>query len=402
MSAHEQEQPELDILRTMNIQRAISQWLGDLALHGHSDRTIDTYGRLLDKLADIHDLDVHEITAGHLRSFLDREARTKRGARKAPSTIAQNVTIVNGFFDWLTREGAVRHNPTRRNGDRILARPKQVAPDDNDNVVTVTSSDVAKLIEAADRMDWRHRLAIGVLIGVGPRRHAASMLRVRDYDPEAATLTFREKGSKTITKPIPDELQELLIAAFTAGVFESVEDYLVPSRGTPRKAERDDRVLWHLVREVADEAGVETHVHALRAAFAVHFLETKPGRVVALQKLMGHRRIETTLVYLRRLDRRQEMETVRDVRWGDGQGEIRTREPVLPGHSLSRRAPSATRAPVQAGSLQNGTKVVDAIRDETSICREPSFDAIQLLLTDRTEQGDSASATEVADAVPDH
>jgi integrase len=61
---------------------------------------------------------------------------------------------------------------------------------------------------------------------------------------------------------------------------------------------------------------VTTHVHALRAAFAVHFLEAKPGELVALKNLMGHKRIDTTLVYLRRLNRRQGMETVRDLDWG--------------------------------------------------------------------------------------
>lgn len=32
---------------------------------------------------------------------------------------------------------------------------------------------------------------------------------------------------------------------------------------------------------------------------------------------MGHSRIETTLVYLRRLDRKQAMETVRDLDWSE-------------------------------------------------------------------------------------
>jgi hypothetical protein len=37
---------------------------------------------------------------------------------------------------------------------------------------------------------------------------------------------------------------------------------------------------------------------------------------VALKDLMGHRRIETTLVYLRRLNRMRSMETVRSFDWG--------------------------------------------------------------------------------------
>jgi hypothetical protein len=35
----------------------------------------------------------------------------------------------------------------------------------------------------------------------------------------------------------------------------------------------------------------------------VRFLETHPGEVEALQRLMGHSKMETTQIYLRRLDR---------------------------------------------------------------------------------------------------
>ena len=64
---------------------------------------------------------------------------------------------------------------------------------------------------------------------------------------------------------------------------------------------------------MARDAGVTTHDHALRAAFAVRFLELKRNDVLTLKESMGHARIETTLVYLRRLNRRQAMETVRDL-----------------------------------------------------------------------------------------
>jgi hypothetical protein len=59
----------------------------------------------------------------------------------------------------------------------------------------------------------------------------------------------------------------------------------------------------------------ETHVHALRAAFAVQFDEAHPDQVIALKELRGHARIETTMVYLRRKDRAAAMEAVRDLSW---------------------------------------------------------------------------------------
>ena len=42
---------------------------------------------------------------------------------------------------------------------------------------------------------------------------------------------------------------------------------------------------------------------------------THPGELEALQRLMGHQKIETTQVYLRRLDRTRAMERVKDLSW---------------------------------------------------------------------------------------
>ena len=82
-----------------------------------------------------------------------------------------------------------------------------------------------------------------------------------------------------------------------------------------RKGDRDDRVIRRIIKRVAARAGVEAHVHALRAAFAVYYLERFPGDVEALKELLGHRSIATTQVYLRKLDRANAMERVRGLSW---------------------------------------------------------------------------------------
>jgi len=48
----------------------------------------------------------------------------------------------------------------------------------------------------------------------------------------------------------------------------------------------------------------------------VRFRESHPGEVEALQRLMGHSKMETTQIYLRRLDRERAMERVRGLSWG--------------------------------------------------------------------------------------
>src|SRR5690242_2910934 len=90
-----------------------------------------------------------------------------------------------------------------------------------------------------------------------------------------------------------------------------------------RGEERDDRFIWWTVKTIADKAGVKCHTHALRAAFAVYYLETHQRDTLALQSLLGHRSGNTTQIYLRKLDRQAEMERVRDLSWGVPVGESR-------------------------------------------------------------------------------
>jgi hypothetical protein len=94
--------------------------------------------------------------------------------------------------------------------------------------------------------------------------------------------------------------------------YDNIEDKL-DNPGEPK-------VIYETVVKVAERAGVRAHAHALRAAFAVNFLEQHPGRIESLQKLMGHDRIETTMVYLRRMNRAKAVDDVPDLSLGNPLG----------------------------------------------------------------------------------
>lgn len=63
------------------------------------------------------------------------------------------------------------------------------------------------------------------------------------------------------------------------------------------------------MKKVAGRARVTTHVHTLRAAFAVAFDEQYPRETIALKEWLGHSRMETTMVYLRRKDKAKAIES---------------------------------------------------------------------------------------------
>jgi PAS domain-containing protein len=73
--------------------------------------------------------------------------------------------------------------------------------------------------------------------------------------------------------------------------------------------------VYTIVKRVASRARVSAHPHSLRAAFAVQFDDQNPREVIALKELLGHSRIETTMVYLRRKDKARAMEQVRGLSW---------------------------------------------------------------------------------------
>jgi integrase len=283
-------------------------WLGDLALTRKSDETRRKYRYLLEQFAEMFEhLTPAEVQEEHCRRFL------ARWADSSPSTLALHVSILRGFFKFLKAQKIIGAVSPMEN----IERPRRHRPEDLD-VVSVTAREVRLMFAAVQ--SWQELICMGALCYAGVRRRAASKARRRDCDLDAGTIRYREKGGKVIVKPVAADFLAILHGADQAGVWNTPDDYLIPNRvptTVRRNGERGHKVIYETVKKVAARAGVEATPHALRAAFAVQFDETHPGQVIALKELLGHSRIETTMVYLRRKDKQAAMETVRNLSWGD-------------------------------------------------------------------------------------
>jgi integrase/recombinase XerD len=304
------QRPSEVIVRLMlTYDRAVDDHLGDCARRGFKPRTLTTYRRTYDLFGDRLplDQDVSKIKEDDIRRFLNANTRL------SPGTMYGFESHLASLFGALYRDGKISRDPM----DRII-RTRRPRPEDLD-VVTVSTDDVDRLLAAA--RSWQERLALGVLCYLGPRKHATAQLRLSDYDELHKTIRFREKGSKPITKPVPEELNHLIRAALAAGVFEdglelladcdhSGDPFLIPPGAKLHKVERANRIVWDIVKRVAARAGVKTHVHALRAEFACAYLE-RGGDLLGLQEILGHQKLDTTRIYLRKLDKQRAMEPVR-------------------------------------------------------------------------------------------
>jgi integrase len=258
----------------MRLDRAIDFFQGEQARKGRARRTRDDYFRKLVLLCPKEgDCPlVRDVSADDCRSVLDRWRDS------APGTRYHSWAVLSSFFGWLYRAGVIEVNPMAR-----IEPPSRHHSEDLP-VTTVSANDVRRLFDACET--WHELLCLSTLAYLGPRRRAASGLRRRDLDLDRATLRFREKGGKVITKPLPEEFAELLRQASAAGVIGTESDaYVIPMiRKQRRGGERDDRIVWRTIKCLGARAGVEVTPHSLRAAFAVLFLERTP---VSLRRCSG-------------------------------------------------------------------------------------------------------------------
>jgi integrase len=373
--------------RLVNTGHAIDLYLGDLARRGRSVRTLDKYRRHLGRLADVAPgRDTHELELADYERFLNQWVGS------AASTMASGVSLCRGFSRFLFDRELAPADVAYP-----LQRPRRPRPDDLD-VVTVTAEDVHLMLAACEPVNdtawgrWQERLCLATAICLGSRRAALARVRRGDVDLVRGTARFLEKGGKVVLKAIPDEYKDFLVAAERDGVWESPLAYLIPNRrpGAVRRVERSDKFVWETVKLVAARVGVRAHVHALRAAFAVAFDEKHPDELLALKDLMGHARLETTLIYLRRRDKARGMESVRDLSWG-----LTSSEPgAFKGPSaLPARTPGPDRkaGPTPGSVLSSSSAKTAPVQGEAHTGFEPVFQPEALL--DRVRREDATHTT---------
>ena len=282
----------------------VDDFEGHLARKGRSLRTRESYRWTLWKFL--------EANRGLEPELVDRDVCERflnRWVDRAPATMAQRAAALATFTAYLVDRDVLQTDPMAK-----VARPKRHAPEKLD-VVTVSSEDVRRMFDAV--RSWPEALALSLVVYTGARRGAAAGLRWRDVDLVNGEARFRWKGGTIHTAMLPAELVELFVLYSSERLELEPDDYVIPNLQPDkvRLAERDDRIVWNLVRAVAERAGVRATVHALRAAFAVVCLDELGLDPIALKDAMGHERIETTMVYLRRRDRRRSLERVKALTW---------------------------------------------------------------------------------------
>jgi site-specific recombinase XerD len=166
--------------------------------------------------------------------------------------------------------------------------------------VILSREEMRRLLRAPALL--KHRLLIGLLYGCGLRCMEVRSIHIRDLDLDRRLLHVRKgKGRKDRYVPLGELLCRGVRSYLEA---ENPQTFLFNGKPEGRKGgDFDSRysqrgVQW-AVQQAAKTAGIQKDisVHTLRHTYATHLLEDGLD-IVSIKELLGHERIETTMVYL--------------------------------------------------------------------------------------------------------
>jgi integrase/recombinase XerD len=141
----------------------------------------------------------------------------------------------------------------------------------------------------------KHRVMLALIYSAGLRVGEASRLLLSDIDSDRMMIHIRQsKYNKDRYVPLSPIVLEGLQKYCTA--YHPV-DYLFngSKRGTPITTASIRWVICESARKCGFRKGIS--VHTLRHTYATHLLEFGMD-IVSIKELLGHARIETTMIYL--------------------------------------------------------------------------------------------------------
>jgi site-specific recombinase XerD len=158
--------------------------------------------------------------------------------------------------------------------------------------VILNGSEVKAMLKACNTL--KQKLIIGLCYGCGLRSSEVQFLQISHVDTERKMLHVHQgKGSKDRCVPLGD----LLCRGIKQYMLEEIPDkyMFVNNAGEPYTGAG----ILSMVKTASQKAGIvkDIHTHTLRHSYATHLLENGVN-IMHIKNLLGHKQIETTMVYL--------------------------------------------------------------------------------------------------------
>ena len=221
-----------------------------------------------------HDIDPDTASRVHVLMFIEDYQRTN-----TQSAAVRRFAALRTYYAWLRSEGRP-DDPTEGIRLRHPETPIQEP---------FSEDDLRLILRACRRI--QDRSLIQLLIDTGLRLSELTALRLRDVNWAHGTIRIRGKGDKVRLLALGNDALAALRLSMDG------RDYPWYSQRIHGPMTPDG--VYRLMRRLSARTGLHIHPHRFRTTFACRFLEQSGNDVEALQLLMGHAKLETTLHYTR-------------------------------------------------------------------------------------------------------
>lgn len=267
----------------------INKYFNHLLTTGKSDNTIKTYRRQLTSFftwlesnSDCNDpKSITSIDAVEYRRYLQETKKLK------PASVNTALATIEAFCIWMQKEGYMNHNPLAdvKRVEQVQEAPKWLSKNEKYRVIRT----------ALNEKNKRNAVIILTLLMTGLRAEELINLQPEDVlisERKGSLIVRAGKGNKRRVVPIPNDLRKCL------------GEYLVTENATGTwlfRSQRADQLtydgLYNLCVTIGKKANVEALTpHILRHTYG-HDLVVSGVRIDIVAKLMGHSKIDTTLIY---------------------------------------------------------------------------------------------------------
>lgn len=256
----------------------LEAYMSAMRIQGRSEKTLERYQYIIDRMREVVKVSTREITVYHLRQYLASEK--ERGI--SDRTLEGTRQVFSAYFNWLQREDLIEQNPTANLG--AIKCQKKIK-------VTYTEVDIERLKFGCANL--RDRAIIAFLMSTGCRISEMTQLDRTDIDLVNLECTVLGKGNKERTVYL-DPVTGMLIKDY----LDTRKD-LIPAlfigRGSSRLTPGGVRYMMSRLQERANVEHV--HPHKFRRTLATNLIRHgMPIQEVAA--ILGHDKLDTTMQYV--------------------------------------------------------------------------------------------------------
>jgi integrase/recombinase XerD len=257
----------------------------DLQLAGLSEGTQKAYLRAVRQLADYYHTRPDRLSERQVRDYFLHLMNDKKFA-------SSSLGIAYNGIKFFYTHTASRDWPTLK---RLRIKRERRLPD------VLSVDEVRQLIGAVRTL--RHRIYFWTVYSLGLRLTEGLRLQVGDIDSARMLVHVHlGKGAKDRFVPLPSRTLALLREYW---LIHRNPVWLFPAVGSDRRqAGSSDRPVVHtgvqeVMRRVVHELGLRkaVSIHTLRHSYATHLLEAGVN-LRLIQQYLGHKSLETTMLYL--------------------------------------------------------------------------------------------------------